>query len=105
MQVKGGRITLSQLAEQWLLHSSKVFHKPFSGDAFATLLKEAEQFLWAGSEMDAVSFKPSSVSFSVFVFLNMLFMTVFCQSKVIFCLFFFSFNFLSIGQGNGEEID
>jgi histone demethylase JARID1 len=26
------------------------------GDACATLLKEAEQFLWAGSEMDPVSF-------------------------------------------------
>jgi histone demethylase JARID1 len=26
------------------------------GDACATLLKEAEQFLWAGPEMDPVSF-------------------------------------------------
>ncbi|XP_012086902.1 lysine-specific demethylase 5B isoform X2 [Jatropha curcas] len=53
-KVKGGHVSLAQLAEQWLLRSSKVFQNPYSGDAFATLLKEAEQFLWAGSEMDSV---------------------------------------------------
>lgn len=64
MQVKGGRITFSHLAEQWLLHSSEVLNNLYSSDAFAALLKEAEQFLWAGPEMDKVSFKSSSVSFS-----------------------------------------
>ncbi|KAH7550304.1 hypothetical protein JRO89_XS13G0168000 [Xanthoceras sorbifolium] len=53
-KVKGGRVTLSQLAEEWLLRSHKIFQNPFSSDACATLLKEAEQFLWAGSEMDLV---------------------------------------------------
>ncbi|KAJ0048148.1 hypothetical protein Pint_15199 [Pistacia integerrima] len=63
-KVKGGRITFSHLAGQWLLHSSEVLNNLYSSDAFASLLKEAEQFLWAGPEMDQVSFKSSSVSFS-----------------------------------------
>ncbi|KAK0586724.1 hypothetical protein LWI29_011387 [Acer saccharum] len=53
-KVKGGRVTLSQLAEGWLLRSRKIFQNPFCSDACATLLREAEQFLWAGSEMDPV---------------------------------------------------
>uniref|UniRef100_A0A2C9WI55 [Histone H3]-trimethyl-L-lysine(4) demethylase n=1 Tax=Manihot esculenta TaxID=3983 RepID=A0A2C9WI55_MANES len=53
-KVKGGHVSLAQLAEQWLLHSYTVFQNSYSSDAFATLLKEAEQFLWAGSEMNPV---------------------------------------------------
>lgn len=64
MQVEGGRITLSHLAGNWLFRSSEVLNNLYSSDAFATLLKEAEQFLWAGHEMDLVSLKPSSASFS-----------------------------------------
>ncbi|XP_044485625.1 lysine-specific demethylase 5A isoform X2 [Mangifera indica] len=53
-KVKGGCITLSHLAENWLFRSSEVLNNLYSSDAFATLLKEAEQFLWAGHEMDLV---------------------------------------------------
>lgn len=56
MQVEGGHVTLIQLAEQWLLRSSKILQSPFSRDAYVAVLKEADQFLWAGSEMDPVSF-------------------------------------------------
>ncbi|XP_022720178.1 lysine-specific demethylase 5B isoform X3 [Durio zibethinus] len=53
-KVKGAHVTHAQLAEQWLSRSCKILQNPFSGDAYTNLLKEAEQFLWAGSEMDAV---------------------------------------------------
>ncbi|KAJ4712113.1 Transcription factor jumonji (JmjC) domain protein [Melia azedarach] len=53
-KVKGGRVTMSQLAEEWLSRSCKIFQNLFSSDAYATLLREAEQFLWAGSELDQV---------------------------------------------------
>ncbi|XWS61780.1 hypothetical protein CRYUN_Cryun07bG0155000 [Craigia yunnanensis] len=53
-KVKGAHVTRAQLAEQWLLRSCKTLQSPFSGDAYTNLLKEAEQFLWAGSEMDSV---------------------------------------------------
>ncbi|XWS49936.1 hypothetical protein CRYUN_Cryun12cG0045500 [Craigia yunnanensis] len=53
-KVKGALVSHVQLAEQWLLHSCKILQSPFSGDAYTNLLKEAEQFLWAGSEMDSV---------------------------------------------------
>ncbi|XP_008437262.1 lysine-specific demethylase JMJ17 isoform X3 [Cucumis melo] len=53
-KVKGGRVTLSQLAEKWLLHSKKVLQDPFSNEACVKALREAEQFLWAGHEMDHV---------------------------------------------------
>ncbi|KAJ9173612.1 hypothetical protein P3X46_016729 [Hevea brasiliensis] len=53
-KVKGGHVSLAQLAEQWLLRSCKTFQNAYCSDAFATLLKEAEQFLWAGSEMNPV---------------------------------------------------
>ena len=45
-----------QLAEEWLLRSCKLLQMPYSIVAFANALKEAEQFLWGGSEMDSVSF-------------------------------------------------
>ncbi|KAK6251304.1 hypothetical protein SCA6_005309 [Theobroma cacao] len=53
-KVKGAHITHAQLSEQWLSHSHRILQSPFSGDAYTNLLKEAEQFLWAGSEMDSV---------------------------------------------------
>ena len=55
VQVKGGHATLIQLAERWLMRSSKILQNPFSRDAYVAVLKEADQFLWAGSEMDPVS--------------------------------------------------
>ncbi|XVF13135.1 hypothetical protein REPUB_Repub08aG0182000 [Reevesia pubescens] len=53
-KVKGAHVTHAQLAEQWLLHSCKILQSPFSVDAYTNLLKEAEQFIWAGSDMDSV---------------------------------------------------
>ncbi|KAK9121257.1 hypothetical protein Syun_018874 [Stephania yunnanensis] len=53
-KVKGGRVTHAQLAEQWLLNSFKVFQKPFHDAAYSKAIKEAEQFLWAGLEMEPV---------------------------------------------------
>ncbi|XWS48929.1 hypothetical protein CRYUN_Cryun13aG0119400 [Craigia yunnanensis] len=53
-KVKGAHGTHAQLAEQWLSRSCKILQSPFSGDAYTNLLKEAEQFLWAGSEMNSV---------------------------------------------------
>ncbi|XP_042755889.1 lysine-specific demethylase JMJ17 isoform X2 [Lactuca sativa] len=44
----------AQLAEEWLVRSCKILQMPYSSDAYASALKEAEQFLWAGSEMDPV---------------------------------------------------
>lgn len=44
-----------QLAEEWLLRSHEVLKNSYDKDAYASALKEAEQFLWAGSEMDHVS--------------------------------------------------
>lgn len=55
--MKGGHVSLAKLAEEWLLRSSKIFQIPYSSDAYGNALKETEQFLWAGSEMDEVSFK------------------------------------------------
>lgn len=56
MQVGGVHVTLVQLAEDWILRSCKLLQMPYSIVAFANALKEAEQFLWGGSEMDSVSF-------------------------------------------------
>ncbi|PSS11412.1 Lysine-specific demethylase [Actinidia chinensis var. chinensis] len=53
-KVKRGQVTLAQLAEEWLLSSCKILQIPYSREAYAKALKEAEQFLWAGSEMDPV---------------------------------------------------
>ncbi|XVF51494.1 hypothetical protein PTKIN_Ptkin04bG0189600 [Pterospermum kingtungense] len=53
-KVKGAYVTHAQLAEQWLSQSGKILQSPFSSDAYTNLLKEAEQFIWAGSEMDPV---------------------------------------------------
>ncbi|KAG4987495.1 hypothetical protein JHK85_030478 [Glycine max] len=53
-KVKGGSITFAQLATEWLLQSSTILQNVFLHDAFVTALRKAEQFLWAGSEMDSV---------------------------------------------------
>lgn len=53
-KVKGGHVTITQLAEEWLLRSCKILQMPYSSNAYAIALKEAEQFLWAGSDMDPV---------------------------------------------------
>lgn len=54
-------------ADNWLLRASKVLDDAFSSVEYATLLKEAEQFLWAGSEMDRVSF--ISIRWNDFVYI------------------------------------
>ncbi|XP_031381205.1 lysine-specific demethylase 5B [Punica granatum] len=53
-KVKGDHATFAQLAEQWLARCSSIIQDPFSRDIYCKALKEAEQFLWAGSEMDPV---------------------------------------------------
>ncbi|XP_021735832.1 lysine-specific demethylase 5D-like [Chenopodium quinoa] len=53
-KVKGKQISLAQLAEDWLLNSCKISKLPFSSSAYRSALKEAQQFLWAGPEMDPV---------------------------------------------------
>ncbi|KAI4326962.1 hypothetical protein L6164_019472 [Bauhinia variegata] len=53
-KVKGGQVAFTELSMQWLLQSSKILQNPFSSDAFVSALKGAEQFLWAGPEMDSV---------------------------------------------------
>ncbi|KAK3434357.1 hypothetical protein EUGRSUZ_D01851 [Eucalyptus grandis] len=53
-KVKSGHATLAHLADQWLLRSTDALKNPFSKDIYQELLKEAEQFLWAGSDMDPV---------------------------------------------------
>lgn len=54
MQVKGCRATHVQLAEDWILSTIKILQSPFSDSAFGSALREAQQFLWAGPEMDPV---------------------------------------------------
>lgn len=54
-QVKGGLVTYVQLAEQWIRKACKILHHPYSMKAYVSIIEEAEQFLWAGSEMDPVS--------------------------------------------------
>uniref|UniRef100_A0A5B7BX15 Putative lysine-specific demethylase 5B isoform X4 n=1 Tax=Davidia involucrata TaxID=16924 RepID=A0A5B7BX15_DAVIN len=53
-KVKGGHISLAQLREEWLLRSCEILRIPYSSDAYINALKEAEQFLWAGSDMGPV---------------------------------------------------
>lgn len=53
-KVKGVQVTLNQLAEQWLMRSGKIFQNTYSRDVYVTAIKEAQQFLWAGQEMDPV---------------------------------------------------
>ncbi|XP_010418373.1 PREDICTED: lysine-specific demethylase 5A-like isoform X1 [Camelina sativa] len=51
---EGMQVSQARPADKWLLRASKVLDHAFSSVEYATLLKEAEQFLWAGSEMDRV---------------------------------------------------
>ncbi|EOA34589.1 hypothetical protein CARUB_v10022146mg [Capsella rubella] len=51
---EGMQVSQARPADNWLLRASKVLDSSFSSVEYATLLKEAEQFLWAGSEMDRV---------------------------------------------------
>lgn len=88
---------MSQLAEEWLSRSCKIFQNLFSSDAYATLLREAEQFLWAGSELDQVSFE-SVVSFSFYA-LELFFHHNYFPTKKKTCFIF------NTGQGHDEEID
>ncbi|KAK4338415.1 hypothetical protein RND71_042902 [Anisodus tanguticus] len=53
-KIKGGCITYMQLAEEWRIKFSKLFQNPYSSDAYRRAIKEAEQFMWAGHEMDPV---------------------------------------------------
>ncbi|KAH6777584.1 transcription factor jumonji domain-containing protein [Perilla frutescens var. frutescens] len=53
-KVKGGHVTHLQLAEEWILRSCKILEHPYSSHAYVSAIEEAEQFLWAGSEMDLV---------------------------------------------------
>ncbi|XP_057775815.1 lysine-specific demethylase JMJ17 isoform X2 [Salvia miltiorrhiza] len=53
-KVKGGHVTHLQLAEEWILKSCKILEHPYSSQAYVSAIEEAEQFLWAGSEMDLV---------------------------------------------------
>ncbi|CAN0841302.1 Lysine-specific demethylase JMJ17 [Linum grandiflorum] len=53
-KVKGVQVSLPQLAEQWLLQSCSFLENQYCRDTCLRLLKEAEQFLWAASEMDPV---------------------------------------------------
>ncbi|XP_047341100.1 lysine-specific demethylase 5B [Impatiens glandulifera] len=53
-KVKGAHVTFAQLAEEWCLNSSKILQIPYCRGTYVNALKEAEQFLWAGSEMNLV---------------------------------------------------
>ncbi|KAL6544031.1 hypothetical protein OROGR_010528 [Orobanche gracilis] len=53
-KVKGDHVTHLQLAQEWILRSSKILEHPYSRNAYVSAIEEAEQFLWAGSEMDLV---------------------------------------------------
>ncbi|XP_031125306.1 lysine-specific demethylase lid isoform X2 [Ipomoea triloba] len=53
-KVKGNSVNHEQLADKWLLKCNKILQSPYSSDAYINALKEAEQFLWAGHEMDPV---------------------------------------------------
>lgn len=44
-----------QLAEEWILRSCKILEHPYSSQAYVSAIEEAEQFIWADSEMDLVS--------------------------------------------------
>lgn len=52
-----------QLAEEWILRSCKIFEHPYSSQAYVSAIEEAEQFIWADSEMDLVSIITCQVIF------------------------------------------
>lgn len=53
-KVKGRNITYKELAEAWLASARAILRSSISQDDINDILKQAEQFLWAGHEMDAV---------------------------------------------------
>ncbi|XP_026448028.1 lysine-specific demethylase rbr-2-like isoform X1 [Papaver somniferum] len=53
-EVKGCRVTHVQLAEEWILSTIKILESSFSESAYVSALSGAQQFLWAGPEMDPV---------------------------------------------------
>lgn len=53
-KVKGRNITYKELAEAWLASARTILHSPISQDDISDILKQAEQFFWAGHEMDLV---------------------------------------------------
>lgn len=55
-------MTHIQLAEEWIMRSCKILERPYSRHAYATAIEEAEQFLWAGPEMELVSLATLVVS-------------------------------------------
>ncbi|CAJ2650651.1 unnamed protein product [Trifolium pratense] len=61
-KVNGSSVTFTQLATEWLLQSSTILQNVFVTDASVTALRKAEQFLWAGSEMDSVRDMVKSLS-------------------------------------------
>ncbi|XP_057817430.2 lysine-specific demethylase JMJ17 isoform X1 [Cryptomeria japonica] len=54
LQVQGRSVTHRELAEAWLASARNILCNPISEANINDLLKEAEQFLWAGHEMDLV---------------------------------------------------
>lgn len=53
-KVKGRNVSYLELAKEWQVKSCKILKNPYSQDSYANALKEAEQFLWGGSEMNPV---------------------------------------------------
>jgi hypothetical protein len=47
---------------------ARFFQNPFSSESYVAVLKEAEQFIWAGSEMDPVSSLPQCFFFFYYYF-------------------------------------
>lgn len=65
------QVSQARPADNWLLRALKVLDDVFSSAEYATLLKEAEQFLWAGSEMDRVSFKYPLERFCIYIYMSL----------------------------------
>jgi len=72
------QVSQARPADKWLLRASKVLDAAFSSVEYATLLKESEQFLWAGSEMDRVSFEYPLECFCICLWVD--------SGKNIFCI-------------------
>jgi hypothetical protein len=50
---------------------ARFFQNPFSSESYVVVLKEAEQFIWAGSEMDPVSSLPQCFFFFIIILILM----------------------------------
>uniref|UniRef100_A0A7N0VHE2 Uncharacterized protein n=2 Tax=Kalanchoe fedtschenkoi TaxID=63787 RepID=A0A7N0VHE2_KALFE len=53
-KVKGCMVSHAKLAEDWIMKSSELFNNHFNNPSYTKALREAEQFVWAGPEMDPV---------------------------------------------------